>query len=115
MKIQVPRPMQRLWIGLLRLIRWCRLHGKPIPDFNTTIQISLFWRVSWKWLRENPLPKYMRDKLFIPLDMNSTYIDDATAEHWRLKRSATTASASAKGLFDGVYGDKGMFSNVDDM
>lgn len=64
-----------------------------------------------------PFAEYMRDKLFIPLGMNSTYIDTtATAEQLATKTTGYDGKRKReRDFFDGVYGDKGMFSNVDDM
>lgn len=62
-------------------------------------------------------PNYMREKLFLPLGMNSTYIDTYGPDS--LLATKTTGYDGTlerqRDFYDGVYGDKGVFSTVDDM
>lgn len=60
---------------------------------------------------------YMREKLFLPLGMKSTYIDTFAPDSLLATKTTGYDGNRMRGreIFDGVYGDKGMYSNVDDM
>lgn len=66
---------------------------------------------------KEPFPEYMHKKLFAPLGMNFTYIDTMASED--LLATKTTgydgSRARERDFFDGVYGDKGVFSTPDDL
>ncbi len=66
---------------------------------------------------QKPFDKYMRKTLFQPLGMHSTYIDCTAPDS--LLASKTTGyegrNIHNRDFFDGVYGDKGAFSTLDDM
>lgn len=66
---------------------------------------------------KKPFAEYMREKLFLPLGMNSTYIDTTAPEE--LLATKTTGYDGTRrrerDFFDGVYGDKGIFSTADDV
>lgn len=66
---------------------------------------------------QKPFDKYMRKTLFQPLGMHSTYID-CTAPDSLLATKTTGYEGRRvhnRDFFDGVYGDKGAFSTLDDM
>jgi len=64
-----------------------------------------------------PFGTYMRDKIFLPLGMKSTYIDTiAPPELLATKvKGYDGYRERPREMWDGVYGDKGIYSNVDDM
>lgn len=66
---------------------------------------------------KKPFASYMRDKIFLPVGMKSTYIDTiAPPELLQTKVTGYDGRRErTREIWDGVYGDKGMYSNVDDM
>lgn len=66
---------------------------------------------------KKPFATYMREKLFLPLGMKSTYIDTiAPPELLATKVIGYDGRRERpREIWDGVYGDKAMYSNVDDL
>jgi CubicO group peptidase (beta-lactamase class C family) len=60
---------------------------------------------------------YMQKRIFLPLDMYHTYIDTLAPDSLlRLKTSGHNGNRSReRDFYDGVYGDKGIFSTVEDL
>lgn len=64
-----------------------------------------------------PFATYMRENIFLPLGMKSTFIDTDAPDSLLVTKTAghDGIRMRERDFYDGVYGDKGVFSTVDDM
>lgn len=64
-----------------------------------------------------PFATYMREELFLPLGMNATFIDNSAPDSLLATKTAghDGMRVRERDFYDGVYGDKGVFSTLDDM
>lgn len=79
---------------------------------NFILLAGIIERVSGK-----SYPDYLREQIFIPLDMMHTYVDTIAPDSLlRLKTIGHHGSRQReREFYDGVYGDKGIFSTVEDL
>jgi CubicO group peptidase (beta-lactamase class C family) len=93
------------------------LYNQPDRSFsynnsNFIILASIIERVS-----KIPYPQFIRQRIFEPLGMTHTFIDTIAADTLLCFRTTGFQGNKRREreFFDGVYGDKGIFSTVGDM